>query len=85
MKPKLGPPQPGTARPLTKGEAAVLGCAASWHIGMFSDGAWLLKPYRRAEWSGPGPRLAAIQLPESAQRRMRRALEQYWGIFREVA
>lgn len=80
MKHKLGPPQPGTRRRLTHGEAAVLGCAASWHVAHYSDGIWLLKPYHMKEWAGPGPRLAPVQMTEVMLRRIRAALSDYWGV-----
>jgi hypothetical protein len=75
---KRGPPQPGTSRQLTKGEASVLGCSVSWHLVSQPDGLWLMKPWRREEWSGPGPRLSVVRMAPAVMARMRAALEHFW-------
>ena len=37
-----------------------------------------MKPWRREEWSGPGPRLSVVRMAPPAMGRMRASLENYW-------
>jgi hypothetical protein len=49
---KLGPPEPGTARQLTSGEAKVLGCSAKWWIRVGPDGGLtILQPRDNHLWT----------------------------------
>lgn len=78
MSQKRGPPAPGASRPLTRGEADALGCAVTWHIVAGPDGVWLMKPWRRSEWVGPGPRLSVVRMTPTVLARVRARLRRFW-------
>lgn len=61
-----------------------MGCSETWHIMSQSDGVWLMRPYRRHEWSGPGPRIAVVRMPPGPLSRMRHALKTFWAARRVI-
>ena len=56
----------------------MLGCSVSWHLVSQPDGLWLMRPWRKEEWSGPGPRLSVVKMAPAVMARMRAALVHFW-------
>lgn len=75
---KLGRPGPGQRRRLTGAESAHLGCSKTWWVWASPSGIVLLRPYRKHEWDGPGPRLGRVDLTYAALTRMRAKLAAFW-------
>lgn len=57
----------------------MLGCAVSWHITARPDGVWLMQPWGRRKWVGPGPRLTVVAMAPASLERVRARLRRFWA------